>query len=311
MKYSDWIEKWATRKEPLVKASTYAAYSNIIVNHLLPRFGNCELEDVTEEVIQGYVFDLVREGRLDRTAGLRHCSAKGILIVLKSTLRDAMRQKLIPQQMFDVRVPHSDKPYQVQILDKDVQRRLVQAIHLDLSCKSVGILVSLYTGLRIGEVCGLKWSDFDFENRLLSVRRTVQRVYRKSLAGDGASKVVVSTPKSRMSRREVPIANMLHPVLLKMRSENQAAYLVSGTEKCCEVRTFREFFMRFLSRHGIPSVRFHALRHTFATRCIEAGGDCKTVSELLGHATVNLTLNLYVHPQMEQKRSCVERLEMF
>ncbi len=98
------------------------------------------------------------------------------------------------------------------------------------------------------------------------------------------------------------------PVLERLRPDSAEAYFIGGKERCCEVRTYREFFDRFLSRNGIEHFRFHALRHTFATRYIEAGGDCKTVSELLGHASVNLTLNLYVHPQLEQKRLCIDKL---
>ena len=137
---------------------------------------------------------------------------------------------------------------------------------------------------------------------------TVQRIYQKQLNGAGKSKVVISAPKSRTSAREIPIAPILLPVLERLRKEDAECYFIGGNAKCSEVRTYREFYDRFLARNNLTHIRFHALRHTFATRCIEAGGDCKTVSELLGHSTVNLTLNLYVHPQMAQKRQCIESL---
>lgn len=308
MTYKNWIEIWIERKSLLVKESTFAAYSNILVNHLLPTFGELELAEITEERMQEYVFSLVKEGRLDGKGGLNPSSAKDMLIVLKTTLRDAMRAKELPRMVYDVRVPIKRRFESISLLDRKEQERLIQAIYLDFSSKSAGILLCLYTGLRIGELCALQWKDIDFENRILHVRKTVQRVYRKQLNGTGKSKVVIAAPKSRTSAREIPLAPILLPVLERLRKKDAECYFIGGKVKCSEVRTYREFYDRFLARHNLKHIRFHALRHTFATRCIEAGGDCKTVSELLGHSTVNLTLNLYVHPQMAQKRQCIESL---
>ena len=258
--------------------------------------------------MQEYVFSLVKDGRLDGKGGLNPHSAKDVLIVLKTTLRDAMRAKELPRMVYDVRVPAKRQVESVPLLNRKDQERLVQAIYLDFSSKSAGILLCLYTGLRIGELCALQWKDIDFENKILRVRQTVQRIYRKQLNGAGKSKVVIAAPKSRTSAREIPLAPILLPVLERLRKEDAECYFIGGNVKCLEVRAYREFYDRFLARNNLTHIRFHALRHTFATRCIEAGGDCKTVSELLGHSTVNLTLNLYVHPQMEQKRQCVESL---
>lgn len=308
MTYRNWIENWIERKSPMVKESTFAAYSNILVNHLLPKFGGLELSEITEERMQEYVFALVKGGRLDGRGGLNPRSAKDVLIVLKTTLRDAMRAKELPRTVYDVRVPAKRHVDRVPLLDRKDQERLMQAIYLDFSSKSAGILLCLYTGLRIGELCALQWKDIDFENKMLHVRQTVQRIYRKQLNGIGRSKVVIGAPKSRTSARTIPLASILLPVLERLRAEDGETFFIGGRAKCSEVRTYREFYDRFLARNNLAHIRFHALRHTFATRCIEAGGDCKTVSELLGHSTVNLTLNLYVHPQMEQKRQCIDKL---
>jgi len=306
--YSNWAEKWLIRKEQLVKESTFSAYSNIVVNHLIPRFGTISLRDITEELIQTFAFHLLRDGRLDGTGGMCERSAKDIIVVLKNSLRDAMKQKLLPPGEFEIQYPNKQDRFKIKVVSKPEQQKLVQAIYLSLSPKSVGIMLALYTGLRIGEVCGLKWSDIDFESKMLHVNRTVQRVYRKRLDGKGKSQIIIGPPKTRSSMREIPISAILFPVLRKIAPDNPNDFFLSGTEKCIEVRTYRTFFDTFLKKNQIESINFHALRHTFATRCIEAGGDCKTVSELLGHASVNMTLNLYVHPQIEQKRRCVELL---
>ena len=306
--YADWTIQWLERKKHLVKESTFSAYSNIVVNHLIPHFGEVKLIDFTEDAIQTFAFHLLKAGRLDGQGGMCERSAKDIVVVLKSSLRDAMKLKLLPSTDYEIQFPNKQDRFKIKVISKNDQQKLIQAVYLNLTPKSVGIILALYTGLRIGEICGLKWSDIDFDNKMIHVNRTVQRVYRKEFNGKGKSQIIISAPKTRSSNREIPLSTMLLPILRKINPEHPDFFLLSGSEKCIEVRTYRTFFDAFLERNQIDKINFHALRHTFATRCIEAGGDCKTVSELLGHATVNMTLNLYVHPQVEQKRRCVELL---
>ena len=308
MLYSDWIVNWLQRKEQLVKESTFAAYSNIVVNHLLPKFGKMKLEQITEEVIQDYVFELLKHGRLDGSGGLGERASKDIVIVLKNTLRDAMRAKLIKTTVFEIRFPSFNSQYKVKVLSPAEQKKLCDAVDSNLTTKSAGIFLSLYTGMRIGEVCALRWMDVDMDDRMIHINHTLQRVYKKNLHGEGKSKLLLSTPKTKKSRRSIPISKTLFAVMKKLSPSQPDMFFLSGSEKMVEVRTFRTFFEAFLMRNGIEKFNFHVLRHTFATRCIEAGADCKTVSELLGHATVNMTLNLYVHPCLDQKRRCVELL---
>jgi integrase len=160
--------------------------------------------------------------------------------------------------------------------------------------------------LRIGEVCALKWESIDLNEAVLQVKQTVQRVYIKTAKDRGSSKLVIGNPKTRTSKREVPLSKALVNALRRLPKTTANSYLLTGTEFCMEVRTFRSYYQSFLDRHSIPRINFHALRHTFATRCIECGADAKTVSEILGHATIAMTMDLYVHPLVEQKRSCVE-----
>lgn len=306
MLYSNWIVKWLQRKEQLVKESTFAAYSNIVVNHLLPKFGEMKLEQITEEVIQNYVFELLKHGRLDGSGGMGERASKDIVIVLKNTLRDAMRAKLIKTSVLEIRFPSFNCQCKVKVLSPAEQKLLCDAIASNVTTKSAGIFLSLHTGMRIGEVCALRWRDVDMDDRMIHINHTLQRVYKKDLSGAGKSKLLLSTPKTKTSRRSIPISKSLFAVMKELSPSCPDMFFLSGSEKMVEVRTFRTFFETFLLRNGIEKFNFHVLRHTFATRCIAAGADCKTVSELLGHATVNMTLNLYVHPRMEQKRNCVE-----
>ena len=204
-----------------------------------------------------------------------------------------------------LRFPHPCQELRPKVLEPSQQHRLVEAVLADGRPASLGILVALFTGLRIGEICALRWGDINLRLSLLQVRQTVQRVYLK---GGGHSQVIIGPPKSSASMRVVPISSYLKEALGRLPSASPEDYLLTGKPQCLEVRSYREFFTRFLRRHGLPTIHFHALRHTFATRCIESGADPKTVSELLGHSTVAITLNLYVHPNLAQKRSCVEHM---
>lgn len=304
--FEAWSQEWLYRKKPFIKFSTLAAYTNIVINHLIPYWGEKELRDINEEQAQEYVLHLVSSGRLDGRGGINVRSARDILVVFKSILREAARLKIIPPSTFELRYPGTEYEQHIHILSKTIQTQLVNAIQGELSSVSSGILLSLYTGLRIGEVCALQWSDINLEEAVLYVRHTVQRVYIKSSRDSGSSSLVIGNPKTRTSRREIPLSSALLSILHKLPKPQDEAYLLTGTGQCMEVRTFRSYFQKFLDRHSIPRINFHALRHTFATRCIECGADAKTVSELLGHASIAMTMNLYVHPRVEQKRHCVE-----
>ena len=301
-----WSLEWLRRKEPFIKYSTFAAYTNIVINHLNPYWGEKELTEINEEQVQEYVLHLVSKGRLDGNGGINVRSARDVVVVFKSILRDAARQKLVSAPSFELHYPRTDYEHRIPVLSKVIQTQLVDAVQNDLTPASSGILLSLYTGLRIGEVCALKWEAIDLKEAVLQVKQTVQRVYIKSERDKGSSKIVIGNPKTRSSRREVPLSKALLAILKRLPEATASAFLLTGTERCMEVRTFRSYYQSFLDRHSIPRINFHALRHTFATRCIECGADAKTVSELLGHATIAMTMNLYVHPRVEQKRSCVE-----
>ncbi|MBQ6470470.1 MAG: site-specific integrase [Victivallales bacterium] len=301
-----WSQAWLRRKEPYIKYSTFAAYTNIVINHLIPYWGATALTDISEEQVQEYVLHLVSKGRLDGKGGINVRSARDIVVVFKGILRDAARLKMVSVPSFELHYPRIDYVHRVPVLSRAIQIQLVNAVQSDLTPASSGILLSLYTGLRIGEVCALRWDSIDLNEAVLKVEQTVQRVYIKSSRDKGSSKLLIGNPKTRTSRREVPLSKALLAILKRLPKALPGTFLLTGTEHCMEVRTFRSYYQNFLDRHSIPRINFHALRHTFATRCIECGADAKTVSELLGHATIAMTMNLYVHPHVEQKRNCVE-----
>lgn len=310
VKYRDWLQEWLVRIRGGVKESTWANYSVAVMNHILPALGEYTLEELTEEKLQETVFFWLRQGRLDGSGGLSGKTVKDLANVVKGSLRAARRYYHLPPQDISLRCPGTALP-RMDVLTASEQKRLVCAALSEGNCRSAGILISLYTGLRIGELCALQWKDIDLKGRIVHVRKTVQRIFYKEWTGATKSSVVITAPKTRSAARDVPLASFLVPLLRELHCSDPETYVLSGDRKCLEPKTYRTFYKRFLERNNLPMLRFHGLRHTFATLCIEDGADCKTVSALLGHASVNLTLSLYVHPQIEQKRKCIERLPVY
>lgn len=174
----------------------------------------------------------------------------------------------------------------------------------NLCNQTLGILICICTGLRIGEICALKWEDVDLKTEVINIDHTIQRIY---ISTAKKSKVIISSPKTESSRRKIPIASELMPLLQQFKS-NSDFYVISGEKKYIEPRTYRKFFKKMLNILKISKLKFHSLRHTFATQAIENGIDYKTVSEILGHASIGITLNLYVHPDLKHKKECLNKI---
>lgn len=180
---------------------------------------------------------------------------------------------------------------------------MINHLQSEINCKNFGILLCIHTGIRIGELCALKWSDINVQTKLLNINKTMIRTYTKE---DG-SHLSITPPKSRSSARMIPLNTwiMHYAILLQGEEDN---YVLTNRDKPIEPNKYRLYYNSVLKELELPHLKFHALRHTFATRCIECGCDYKSLSELLGHSNVSITMNIYVHPQMELKRKCVELL---
>ena len=194
------------------------------------------------------------------------------------------------------------------ILTKAHQKKLMDYLKDNFTFSNLGILVCLSTGLRIGEVCALKWSDINMDTGLLHVNRTIERIYIVD-SDKPHTEIVINTPKTKNSLREIPLSKELVRIFKPlMKVVNKDYYILTNNTKPTEPRTYRNYFNKLLKQLDIPRLKFHGLRHSFATRCIESHCDYKTVSVLLGHADISTTLNLYVHPNEEQKRSCIDKM---
>ncbi|MFR0985310.1 MAG: site-specific integrase [Frisingicoccus sp.] len=192
-------------------------------------------------------------------------------------------------------------------MSRKEQEKLCQYLYSDLNACNIGILISLFTGLRVGEICALRWEDISISEQTIHICRTMQRIQDKS-GKNGRTKIVVTTPKSPCSIRTIPIPEELMQILISFQTSRTGYFLTGSCQKYMEPRTMQNRFKAALKNCSVSNANYHALRHTFATRCVELGFDVKSLSEILGHANVNITMNRYVHPSMELKKANMQRL---
>ena len=289
---------WMKDKKNYVKITTMNSYRLIVLNHINPYFG--EKEDCTEGEVQEFVLT-----KLDK--GLSQKSVRDILVVLKMIIRFGTKLGSFTKKDMDIVFPVNTKREKLDVLTKDEQKKIFLHIDDNFNFQNLGIIICLSTGIRIGELCGLKWSDINVESGTVSISRTVQRTYNKE--NDIRTEIIIDSPKTCNSNREIPLSNKLMKILKPlMRIVNEKFFILTNSKHPTEPRTYRNFFIKFLEELEIRRMRFHSLRHTFATRCIESGGDYKTISVILGHSNISTTLNLYVHPNNDQKKKCIEKM---
>lgn len=290
---------WKSDKQRYVKQSTYATYVLVLENHILPSFGDCEV--LSEKLVQEFVLKKLNDGLSIKTV-------KDILIVLKMVMKFGVKNEWMSYCEWDIKYPTMEVNKGIEVLTVAHHKKILNFIKQNFTFRNLGIYVSLTTGLRIGEICGLKWSDINADNGTITVNRTIERIY--IVEGERKyTELLINTPKTKNSCREIPINKELLSMVKPLKKVvNEDFYVLTNEEKPTEPRTYRNYYHRLMNRLDIPRLKYHGLRHSFATRCIESNCDYKTVSVLLGHANITTTLNLYVHPNMEQKKKCIAKM---
>lgn len=290
---------WKEYKRPYVKQSTMAAYLLILENHLLPAFG--ENDSLPEQSVQSFVLEKIE-------CGLSVKSIKDILIVLKMVMKFGVKNEWMNYYEWDIKYPTNSANKELEVLSVSNHRKILDHIQSHFTFTGLGIYISLSTGLRIGEICALKWNDINITEGTITVSRTIERIYM--IEGEKKhTELVISSPKTKNSCREIPMSKELLAIVKPLKKiVNNDFYVLTNDEHPTEPRTYRNYYNGLMEKLGIPKLKYHGLRHSFATRCIEAGCDYKTVSVLLGHSNISTTLNLYVHPNMEQKKRCITKM---
>ncbi len=290
------IREWLNAVKLKVKPSTFACYDMKVSKHILPEFGGVVYEKLTTGAIHDFIHGKIESGLSSKYVG-------DIVIVFKSMARYIAKVHGYANPLENVIMPKKEETAK-RLLTKPEQERLCKYVMANPDSTNIGVMLSYYAGLRIGEVCGLKWCDIDLNKGILKVERTVQRVYE-----NGATRVMTGTPKSKSSVRSIPLPEFVTRVLKQFKT-NGSDYVLSGADKPVEPRTLQYRFKALLQKINLPSVNYHSLRHMFATNCIELGFDVKTLSEILGHSTAEITLNRYVHSSMERKAACMNLLKV-
>lgn len=209
---------------------------------------------------------------------------------------------------WDIKYPTETSCKSIEVLSVANHKKILKYIHDNFTFRNLGIYICLSTGLRIGEVCALKWSDIDITAGTISIQRTIERIYIVD-NGEKHTEVVINTPKTKNSFREIPMSKELLSIVKPLKKiVNDNFFVLTNESDPTEPRTYRNYYKRLMKNLEIPEIKFHGLRHSFATRCIESNCDYKTVSVLLGHSNISTTLNLYVHPNMEQKKKCIDKM---
>jgi len=292
------IFEWLSIMSVRIKESTAANYRMKAEKHIIPAFGNTKCSSVSRKEIYGFINCKLSDG-----LSVRYVS--DIIVLMKSVYRYANREYNIKNVIDGISLPRKPKS-EITVLSGSEQKRLEVYIRNDQSSTSLGCAIALYTGLRIGELCALKWEDIDIQKRILTVNKTIQRI--QCFDGTARTKVIIAPPKSEASIRDIPIPDCLSE-LLRPRKAKGSCFVMSGTELPLEPRTLQYRFAKLLKNAKLPSVHFHSLRHLFCTNAIGLGFDIKTLSELLGHSSVEVTLNRYAHSSLERKRLCMDLLK--
>ena len=297
IKIKEIIDLWKREKLKYVKQSTYSTYVVLIDKHIEPFFG--EKTEILEKDVQEFVFKKLNDN-------LSQKSIKDMIMILRMIIKYGVKYKMIPYQEIDVIFPTEREKKELEVLSISDQKKIINYVKSNLTFKNLGIYICLCTGLRIGEICALTWNDIDVEQGTLIVGKTIQRTYNYE---KNCTEIIVDAPKTINSYREIPLTSDLVKVLKPLkRVMNGDYYIISNDVRPIEPRTYRNYYKKFLENLNIPFIKIHGLRHSFATRCIEGNCDYKTVSVILGHSNITTTMNLYVHPNMEQKKKVILKM---
>lgn len=306
MIYKEWLVDWLMNYiKPSTKEKTYSRYADVVYQHLIPKLGDYELQELTPLIVQRYITELLQNGNLKTGQGLSANSVNSIITVIQGSMATAHLLELTDRYEMDKLKRPKAKEKPIECFTPTEQKQIEQAVMSDKREKMKGIILCLYTGLRIGELLALEWSDIDFGKAELTVSKTCHDGKNK----DGVFCRITDTPKTSHSRRVIPLPKQILPFLREMKKHSTSQFVVSGEKDAIlSVRSYQRSFELIQKKLGIPRRGFHALRHTFATRAIECGMDIKSLSEILGHKNPMITLNRYVHSLMDHKRAMMDKL---
>ena len=292
-------DEWLENVREDIKPSTYARYSSVLAKYIIPQMGTCFPLAISSQTVSGFKHKLLSECRLAPK------TVKDILVILRSILKYTAKQYPSGFPPIEITYPKEYRK-EMRVLNQEEQQRLTNYLAQDMDPCKFGVLLALLTGLRIGELCALRWGNISLPNRALRVNATIQRL--PSQDGVSKTKLVLGNPKSVASARTIPLSDFAVQLCKQIGPYRPLDYVLTGTEHCMEPRTLQYRIKKYADACGMEGIHFHTLRHTFATRCVEVGFEIKSLSEILGHANTAITLERYVHSSMDLKRKNIKKL---
>lgn len=308
-KFKDVLLLWLETNHLNYKGATENKYQYLIETHIIPELGEIRLSKISTLVVNDFLERKLQNGRLDQRGGLSASYVRSMMLIINSALEFAVKEEMCKPLRTPIYKPSPEKK-ELRILSVKEQKKLESYLFYQINETKLGILISLHTGLRIGEICALTWNNVDFAERIIRVRSTVTRVKQEQASSSRCTHLVIDRPKTKASIRDIPIPSVLMSVFKEIKQQSVSEYVISAKDSFLSPRTYEYRYHKLLNECDIQPINYHALRHTFATRCIEVGVDVKTLSEILGHANVSTTLNTYVHSSMDLKRSQIEKLNL-
>lgn len=300
MLYKDWLYEWLNNYiKPTCKIRTFERYNTIVEKHIIGKLGNFELDNITISILQNYVSQLFINGNIKTRRGLSGNSINSIISVLQSSLKVSNMLSYSSSYVADKIVRPKVIEKRVECFSIIEQRKIEDYCIKNKKKKLYGVIICLYTGIRIGELLALKFSDIDFSKAIMNISKTCH---------DSRNGRVVESPKTKSSNRTIPLPKPILKLIKELKSITNCEYLITDSNKPTSIRSYQRTFELILKRLGITHKGFHSLRHTFATRALECGMDVKTLSEVLGHKNTNITLNRYVHSMFEHKQLMMNKL---
>lgn len=298
---SSYCDEWLRLKKLKIRESTYIKYNTILENHIKPKLGGCFPLGIDRNMLDCFIDDLMQKD------GLSAKTVRDIVTVLRSVLKYISSQFPGFCRETEIGCPKENRR-EMRVLNLEEQTKFKNYLLTDTDRCKFGVLLMLFSGIRIGEVCSLKWGNIDENLRTIHISSTIQRLHDLSSDGEKRTKIVIGTPKSSSSVRTVPMTDSLSELCRRFAVDNADAYILTGTEKYMEPRTLQYRIKKYTEECGLQGVHAHTLRHTFATRAVEVGFEIKSLSEILGHAATSITLERYVHSSMELKRRNMDKL---
>jgi len=302
--YSVYIN-WLTFIEKRVKESTYARYKYICEHYILNEFKNYKIEDIKTSTVENFIYQKYRTK--ENSNGYAAATIKVILSVLKSIFNYANSLNYNVNCFIDL-IQIKSEIQEPRYLSIEEQKVIESKIYQEHNYIHLGIWLGLYTGLRIGELCALKWSDVNYDMKCIYIHKTLQRIIDPYSDDEKKTKIIIDQPKSKNSKRIIPIPEFILQKIISLRPLDTNTYILTATHKYMEPRVFEYHFDKVMKDCQLNGVHFHTLRHTFTTRCIELGFEIKALSEILGHSSVTFTLDRYGHSSLETKKSLVNQL---